>query len=168
LKEAGSTSTFFNTSESLPNPQFYSQEFYQDSFYASTETVSPTDEFDQPTYANTASRGFSSILYNSDQLLSKGPYINEISKGLGSIAIDVNTSFESLPYSSSFPFSSPSLNGMDQNPPCNTLYVGNLPNETTEEELYILFCQSPGYKRLSLKIRNTGPMCFVEVFLILI
>ncbi|KAJ3221266.1 cell cycle RNA binding protein whi3 [Clydaea vesicula] len=50
----------------------------------------------------------------------------------------------------------------DQNPPCNTLYVGNIPNLTNPEELEILFGTCKGYKRLCYRMRPNGPMCFVE------
>lgn len=55
-----------------------------------------------------------------------------------------------------------SSNPADQNPPCNTLYVGNLPPNTNEEELKSMFCKCPGYKRLSFRNKSNGPMCFVE------
>lgn len=48
------------------------------------------------------------------------------------------------------------------NPPCNTLYVGNLPPNTQEEELRAMFSRCVGYKRLSLRSKVNGPMCFVE------
>ncbi|KAJ3752156.1 hypothetical protein EV360DRAFT_55719 [Lentinula raphanica] len=60
---------------------------------------------------------------------------------------------------------------VDQNPPINTLYVGNLPispppmgypPDILEESLRELFRTRPGYKRLSFKQKHTGPMCFVE------
>ncbi|KAG5458082.1 MAG: hypothetical protein BJ554DRAFT_1770, partial [Olpidium bornovanus] len=37
---------------------------------------------------------------------------------------------------------------VDQNPPCNTLYVGNLSSNAREEELWLLFSACPGYKRM--------------------
>ncbi|KAJ2747783.1 hypothetical protein GGI20_000253 [Coemansia sp. BCRC 34301] len=56
-----------------------------------------------------------------------------------------------------------SVNSNDQNPPCNTLYVGNLPIGAKEEELWMIFQHSLGYKRMSYKAKpNSGPMCFVE------
>ncbi|KAL1915382.1 uncharacterized protein VTP21DRAFT_6840 [Calcarisporiella thermophila] len=55
-----------------------------------------------------------------------------------------------------------SSNPADQNPPCNTLYVGNLPHSTNEEELRQLFSKCSGYKRLSFRTKSNGPMCFVE------
>lgn len=51
---------------------------------------------------------------------------------------------------------------IDQNPPCNTLYVGNLPMNTSQEELRSMFSKCPGYKRLSFKAKSNGPMCFIE------
>ncbi|KAK4189762.1 hypothetical protein QBC35DRAFT_379653 [Podospora australis] len=56
----------------------------------------------------------------------------------------------------------PAANPADQNPPCNTLYVGNLPIDTSEEELKGLFSKQRGYKRLCFRTKQNGPMCFVE------
>nr|POF22190.1 cell wall integrity protein scw1 [Quercus suber] len=56
----------------------------------------------------------------------------------------------------------PPVNPADQNPPCNTLYVGNLPIDTSEEELKQLFVKQRGYKRLCFRTKQNGPMCFVE------
>lgn len=56
----------------------------------------------------------------------------------------------------------PPANPADQNPPCNTLYVGNLPVDTSEEELKALFSKQRGYKRLCFRTKQNGPMCFVE------
>ncbi|ETS78520.1 hypothetical protein PFICI_10582 [Pestalotiopsis fici W106-1] len=56
----------------------------------------------------------------------------------------------------------PPLNPADQNPPCNTLYVGNLPIDTSEEELKAMFSKQRGYKRLCFRTKQNGPMCFVE------
>ncbi|KAJ3298591.1 hypothetical protein HDU79_009356 [Rhizoclosmatium sp. JEL0117] len=50
----------------------------------------------------------------------------------------------------------------DQNPPCNTLYVGNLPVHTSEVELRELFSRCMGYRRMSFRMRMNGPMVFVE------
>ncbi|RCI03630.1 hypothetical protein CU098_009757 [Rhizopus stolonifer] len=55
-----------------------------------------------------------------------------------------------------------SSNPADQNPPCNTLYVGNLPPNTNEDELKAMFSKCAGYKRLSFRNKSNGPMCFVE------
>ncbi|CAK7272391.1 cell cycle RNA binding protein whi3 [Sporothrix epigloea] len=56
----------------------------------------------------------------------------------------------------------PPVNPSDQNPPCNTLYVGNLPLNTTEDELKNLFSRQRGFKRMCFRAKNNGPMCFVE------
>jgi hypothetical protein len=48
------------------------------------------------------------------------------------------------------------------NAPCNTLYVGNLPPNACEDELRSLFSRCTGYKRLSFRNKPNGPMCFVE------
>ncbi|KFA69788.1 hypothetical protein S40285_02457 [Stachybotrys chlorohalonatus IBT 40285] len=56
----------------------------------------------------------------------------------------------------------PPVNPSDKHPPCNTLYVGNLPVNTSEEELKALFSKQRGYKKLSLKTKNNSLMCFVE------
>lgn len=56
----------------------------------------------------------------------------------------------------------PPINPADQNPPCNTLYVGNLPHDTSEEELKAMFSKQRGYKRLCFRTKANGPMCFVE------
>ena len=56
----------------------------------------------------------------------------------------------------------PPANPADQNPPCNTLYVGNLPMDTSEDELKALFSKQRGYKRLCFRTKQNGPMCFVE------
>ncbi|KAJ3236013.1 hypothetical protein HDU78_004871 [Chytriomyces hyalinus] len=50
----------------------------------------------------------------------------------------------------------------DHNPPCNTLYVGNLPVNTNEVELRDLFGRCAGYRRMSFRMRVNGPMVFVE------
>jgi RNA recognition motif. (a.k.a. RRM, RBD, or RNP domain) len=177
--ESGSAAFY---SESLPTTQgqffdalpiasrFYNDEPLQQtqgSFY-NNDPMTPeetTFELSLLYPGQSHSRGFSSVLYNSEQLLpTKQSFSNDpLAKSIGSMAIGGNNSYDTLPYSSSFSSTTPSLSGMDQNPPCNTLYVGNLPNESTEEELFQLFAGCPGYKRLCLKTRNTGPMCFVEV-----
>ena len=53
---------------------------------------------------------------------------------------------------------------MCENPPCNTLYVGNLPQEATEQELLELFAPVAGFRRLAFRQKPapSGPMCFVE------
>ncbi|ORX63129.1 hypothetical protein DM01DRAFT_1331203 [Hesseltinella vesiculosa] len=73
----------------------------------------------------------------------------------------------SVPPPSTSPTATPSAplnntNLADQNPPCNTLYVGNLPINTSEDELRQLFSKCTGYKRMYFRTKPQGPMCFVE------
>nr|OQO15365.1 hypothetical protein B0A51_17734 [Rachicladosporium sp. CCFEE 5018] len=49
-----------------------------------------------------------------------------------------------------------------QNPPCNTLVVGNLPEQTSETELISLFSSQPGYKRLCFRTKQSRSTCLVE------
>ncbi|KIL00530.1 hypothetical protein PAXRUDRAFT_48147, partial [Paxillus rubicundulus Ve08.2h10] len=60
---------------------------------------------------------------------------------------------------------------VDQNPPINTLYVGNLPAGAVgggypanylEDSLRELFSRRPGYRKLCFRQKSNGPMCFVE------
>ena len=48
----------------------------------------------------------------------------------------------------------PPVNPADQNPPCNTLYVGNLPLDTSEDELKTMFSKQRGYKRLCFRTKT--------------
>lgn len=67
------------------------------------------------------------------------------------------------PYAMNYPrHQYPPVNPADQNPPCNTLYVGNLPIDTAEDELKAVFSKQRGYKRLCFRTKQNGPMCFVE------
>lgn len=47
-------------------------------------------------------------------------------------------------------------------PPCNKLYVSNLPAETSQEELEDIFSTQPGYKWISFQGGADGPLCYVE------
>ncbi|KIM29540.1 hypothetical protein M408DRAFT_115266 [Serendipita vermifera MAFF 305830] len=61
-------------------------------------------------------------------------------------------------------------NAADQNPPINTLYVGNLPTNIStpqqikflEDSLQQLFSRCPGFVKLALRQKNNGPMCFFD------
>jgi RNA recognition motif-containing protein len=64
--------------------------------------------------------------------------------------------------SSSISSAAAAVRPADQNPPCNTLYVGNLPPTTNEDELRSLFARCEGYKRMCFRQKPQGPMCFVE------
>jgi len=56
----------------------------------------------------------------------------------------------------------PPANPADQHPPCNTLYIGNLPQNVAEDELKAIFSKQRGYKRIMLRHRHNGPVCFCE------
>jgi hypothetical protein len=56
----------------------------------------------------------------------------------------------------------PAVNPADQNLPCNTLYVDNLPANTSEGELMAVFSKQRGFKRLAFRTKQNGPMCLVE------
>lgn len=49
-----------------------------------------------------------------------------------------------------------------QNPPCDTLYVGNLPIDASEDELKAIFTKQLGYRRLCFRTKQNSPMCFVQ------
>ncbi|CAL1700101.1 unnamed protein product [Somion occarium] len=76
-----------------------------------------------------------------------------------------------LPSPASGASSATGRNPGDQNPPINTLYVGNLPTSPAsggspptilEERLRDLFSKRPGYRKLCFRQKSNGPMCFVE------
>ncbi|XP_020599026.1 RNA-binding protein with multiple splicing [Phalaenopsis equestris] len=48
------------------------------------------------------------------------------------------------------------------NPPCNTLFVGNLGENVTEEELRGLFSAQPGYKQMKILRHDRSTVCFIE------
>ena len=60
------------------------------------------------------------------------------------------------------PLNFPPVNPTDQNPPCNTLYVGNLPINTSEDELKAMFSNQRGFKRLCFRTKQNRPICFVQ------
>lgn len=84
---------------------------------------------------------------------------------------DDGTTSPQLPSPASGSSSTGTKGAVDQNPPINTLYVGNLPasapsigfsNDHLEESIRQLFASQPGYRRLVFRQKNNGPMCFVE------
>lgn len=91
-----------------------------------------------------------------------GPMQHSISHQMSPVSAS-NGGANGSSYASSFPQPQfPPVNPADQNPPCNTLYVGNLPIDTSEDELKSLFSKQRGYKRLCFRTKQNGPMCFVE------
>ncbi|RCV30456.1 hypothetical protein SEVIR_6G104300v4 [Setaria viridis] len=48
------------------------------------------------------------------------------------------------------------------NPPCNTLFIGNLGETVVEEELRSLFSVQPGYKQMKVLRQDRNTVCFIE------
>ncbi|KAG2171927.1 hypothetical protein INT43_001403 [Umbelopsis isabellina] len=98
-------------------------------------------------------RGFNNVLFGSDDLTLSSRYLS-MNNGISPLPSP------GLPGYSYRSYSVPNVT--DQNPPCNTLYVGNLPPNTKEEELRQIFSICTGYKRLCFRSKANGPLCFVE------
>ncbi|KAF2139117.1 uncharacterized protein K452DRAFT_311058 [Aplosporella prunicola CBS 121167] len=94
---------------------------------------------------------------------SPGPAITAMSPHsiTSSMSMGPNTNYQMTPQHYQR-HNYPPVNPADQNPPCNTLYVGNLPIDTSEDELKAMFSKQRGYKRLCFRTKQNGPMCFVE------
>ncbi|KAK0212544.1 hypothetical protein DFS33DRAFT_1269324 [Desarmillaria ectypa] len=148
-----------------PRPYSPSREaFIASSLHDPTEPRSQTDSRSSSTNGGSQSgRSSGNAITNED-----------MSRAVGNLDVGThqgNTSPQ-LPSPASGASSGGSTrNGVDQNPPINTLYVGNLPisplplgcpPDALEESLRELFSSQPGYRRLSFKQKNSGPMCFVE------
>lgn len=54
------------------------------------------------------------------------------------------------------------VQNMKDNAPCNTLFVGNLSDGVSEEELRGLFSYKPGFKQLKVNRNPQNTVCFVE------
>ncbi|KAF8400389.1 hypothetical protein HHK36_013687 [Tetracentron sinense] len=48
------------------------------------------------------------------------------------------------------------------NPPCNTLFIGNLGENIVEEELRGLFSVQPGFKQIKILRQERNTVCFIE------
>ncbi|OMO83076.1 hypothetical protein CCACVL1_11574 [Corchorus capsularis] len=48
------------------------------------------------------------------------------------------------------------------NPPCNTLFIGNLTENINEEELRGLFSAQPGFKQMKILRQERHTVCFIE------
>ncbi|KAF5183148.1 Rna-binding protein with multiple splicing [Thalictrum thalictroides] len=48
------------------------------------------------------------------------------------------------------------------NPPCNTLFIGNLGENVVEEELRNLFSVQPGFKQMKILRQERNTVCFIE------
>jgi len=116
----------------------------------------------------------SSASSNADES-QNGSVDADIGRGLGELAVSTGATGNISPQLPSPGSSGSSVaaktNVVDQNPPINTLYVGNLPTSQVpqgypanylEETLRELFQRRPGYRKLCFRQKNNGPMCFVE------
>eukprot|EP00246_Nothoceros_aenigmaticus_P011393 TRINITY_DN3080_c0_g1_i1.p1 TRINITY_DN3080_c0_g1~~TRINITY_DN3080_c0_g1_i1.p1 ORF type:complete len:286 (-),score=52.59 TRINITY_DN3080_c0_g1_i1:420-1178(-) len=48
------------------------------------------------------------------------------------------------------------------NPPCNTLFIGNLGETTSEAELRGLFSNQPGFRQMKVLRQGKSTVCFIE------
>ncbi|KAF9317229.1 hypothetical protein BG003_001045 [Podila horticola] len=159
---AGSVSGSFSNSisNSFSNRVGFtgSQRFNKSFLGMDSETPTSTMSYLSKSIPAHTERGFNNALFNNDDLS------NNRFQGL-----PINTAAAAALASPSLPspgiaspgFRTP-INPGDQNPPCNTLYVGNLPMNTSEDELRTLFSRCVGYRRLCFRTKSNGPMCFVE------
>ncbi len=93
---------------------------------------------------------------------TNGNAINSMSPTNAYSSTPLNQAPFQPPFSRAHNLSFPPVNPADQNAPCNTLYVGNLPLSTSEDELKTVFSRQRGYRRLCFRTKQNGPMCFVE------
>ncbi|KAK9099943.1 hypothetical protein Scep_023373 [Stephania cephalantha] len=54
------------------------------------------------------------------------------------------------------------IQNMKDNPPCNTLFIGNLGENVIEEELRGLFSGQPGFKQMKILRQERNTVCFIE------
>uniref|UniRef100_A0A0C9SA94 TSA: Wollemia nobilis Ref_Wollemi_Transcript_4376_1943 transcribed RNA sequence n=1 Tax=Wollemia nobilis TaxID=56998 RepID=A0A0C9SA94_9CONI len=54
------------------------------------------------------------------------------------------------------------VQNMKDNPPCNTLFIGNLGENTSEAELRGLFSGQPGFKQMKVLRQGRSTVCFIE------
>ncbi|CAO3565934.1 unnamed protein product [Mortierella alpina] len=135
-----------------------SQRFQKSFADLDNDTLAMTSSYLSKSIPAHTERGFNNALFGNDDLS------NNRFQGLPlNTASATALSFPSVP---SPGIASPGfrvpVNPGDQNPPCNTLYVGNLPMNTSEDELRTLFSRCVGYRRLCFRTKSNGPMCFVE------
>ncbi|XP_010550813.1 PREDICTED: cell wall integrity protein scw1-like [Tarenaya hassleriana] len=71
-----------------------------------------------------------------------------------------------VPMHAPTPITAPSsyvpVQNIKDNPPCNTLFIGNLGENINEEELRSLFSAQPGYKQMKVLRQERHTVCFIE------
>ncbi|KAF7891398.1 uncharacterized protein EAF02_001723 [Botrytis sinoallii] len=93
---------------------------------------------------------------------SKSPIENHPDEGaLTDLGPSVSNQQE-IPHIPYQPHNLPQVKPAEQNPPCSTLFVGNLPRDTSEEELMAMFSKQKGFGRLYFTSGPNPLMCFVE------
>ncbi|TFK55366.1 hypothetical protein OE88DRAFT_1641301 [Heliocybe sulcata] len=134
-----------------------------------------TDSQGQPqTFGMVAQMASSSLPPSSASSMSGSQVSDgELSRSMAGLTMTTSQGSMSpqLPSPASGASSGTRGNPGDQNPPINTLYVGNLPTSPMptgyppnflEESLRELFSRRPGYRKLCFRQKSNGPMCFVE------
>ena len=143
------------TGELLRDPLAYARNGQHQASRRKTNPQIPTAQFGNMTLGTTTSNGNSSNSgITSPRLISK----QQSPSATMSPTVSPNSAYPMGYQRHNFPAANPA----DQNPPCNTLYVGNLPLDTHEDELKSVFSRQRGYKRLCFRTKHNGPMCFVE------
>jgi hypothetical protein len=135
-------------------------------------STSPGPNMQSGLFSPTISHQSSSSILRSQR--SSGPSDSELTAAIGSLIVSTSSGTTSPQLSSPESGASPggpNKNSIDQNPPINTLYVGNLPTmpppsgfpqDHLEDSLRELFNKQAGFRRLCFRMKNNGPMCFVE------
>jgi hypothetical protein len=54
------------------------------------------------------------------------------------------------------------VQNIKDNPPCNTLFIGNLGENINEEELRSLLSAQPGFKQMKILRQERHTVCFIE------
>ncbi|KAL0857135.1 hypothetical protein Bca101_062289 [Brassica carinata] len=71
-----------------------------------------------------------------------------------------------VPMPPSAPIAAPSsyvpVQNIKDNPPCNTLFIGNLGENINEEELRSLLSAQPGFKQMKILRQERHTVCFIE------
>lgn len=157
---AGSISGSFSSSFSNRHGGLAGSQRLNKGFLDMDEAPTSTMAFLSKSIPAHTERGFNNALFSNTNNSSNGDDMNGNSRFQG---MPISTAAPSMPSPAmaSPGFRTP-VNPGDQNPPCNTLYVGNLPMNTSEDELRTLFSRCVGYRRLCFRTKSNGPMCFVE------
>ncbi|KAF9897976.1 hypothetical protein BX616_004672 [Lobosporangium transversale] len=151
------SSSFSNRNMGFTGPQRFNKSFLD----MDSETPTSTISFLSKSIPAHTERGFNNGLFNNDDMSNNRFQGLPINTATATTAASLATPVLPSPNVASPGFRTP-VNPGDQNPPCNTLYVGNLPMNTSEDELRTMFSRCMGYRRMCFRTKANGPMCFVE------